>query len=156
VRTRSLEIPRFAQDEEGVRRTRDEVLFVMQSDERVRLDKWLWAARFFKTRSAATEAVHGGKVEVNDEAAKPARLVRVGDVVRLRLPPYEYVLTVTGVAERRGSATVAATLYQENEASRLQRERQQESLRLAPGFAFEGGKPSKRDRRAFEKVRGKR
>jgi ribosome-associated heat shock protein Hsp15 len=132
------------------------VFLRMESEQKVRLDKWLWAARFFKTRSAATEAVQGGKAEVNDEAAKPARLVRAGDVIRLRLPPYEYTLVVSGLAERRGSAGVAATLYTETDASRLQRERLQESLRLAPGFAFEGGKPSKRDRRAFEKVRGKR
>lgn len=128
----------------------------MQSDERVRLDKWLWAARYFKTRSAATEAVHGGKVAVNTEAAKPARLLRVGDTVSIRLPPYEHVVVVTALAERRGSAAVAATLYQETEASRTARERQAELLRLAPAFMLPSGKPSKRDRRAFEKVRGRK
>jgi ribosome-associated heat shock protein Hsp15 len=128
----------------------------MHSDERVRLDKWLWAARFFKTRSAATEAVHGGKVTVNAEAAKPARLVRAGDTISIRLPPYEHVVVVTALAERRGSAAVAATLYQETDASCTARERQAEQLRLAPGFMLPSGKPSKRERREFEKVRGRK
>ena len=123
---------------------------------KTRLDKWLWAARFFKTRSAATEAVLGGKIEVNGEGAKPARSVQAGDTVRIRLAPYEHTVVVTGIAERRGSAAIAATLYQETEASRVLRERQQELLKLAPGFEFPEGKPSKKERRAFEKVRGKR
>jgi ribosome-associated heat shock protein Hsp15 len=126
------------------------------ADERTRLDKWLWAARFFKTRTAATEAVHGGKIEVNGEAAKPARPVQPGDTIRIRLAPYEHTVVVTGLADRRGSAELAATLYQETDASRALRERQQESLRLAPGFDFGGGKPSKKDRRDFDKFRGKR
>jgi ribosome-associated heat shock protein Hsp15 len=126
------------------------------TDHKVRLDKWLWAARFFKTRSAATDAVHGGKVEVNGEGAKPARPVQPGDTIRIRLGPYEQVVVVTGLAERRGSAEVAAGLYQETEASRVARERQRELLRIAPGFEFESGKPSKKERRAFEKFRGKR
>lgn len=126
------------------------------TDDKVRLDKWLWAARFFKTRSAATEAVHGGKIEINGESAKPAHPVKPGDTVRIRLGPQEHVVVVTGLAERRGSAAVAATLYQETEASRTARERQQELLRLAPNFEFTEGKPTKKDRRAFEKFRGKR
>jgi ribosome-associated heat shock protein Hsp15 len=123
--------------------------------DRVRLDKWLWAARFFKTRSAASEAVLGGKVDVNDESAKPAKQLSIGDVVRLRLPPYEYTLEVTGLAERRGSAAIAATLYVETEASRTARERLTEQLRLAPQFDATGGKPSRQDRRAWDKFRGK-
>lgn len=125
-------------------------------EERTRLDKWLWAARFYKTRSAATDAVHGGKVDINGEGAKPAHPVRPGDTIRIRLGPVEYVVVVTALAERRGSAAVAATLFAETDASRAQRERQQELLRLAPSFEFDGGKPSKKDRRAFEKFRGKR
>ena len=126
------------------------------TDEKVRLDKWLWAARFFKTRSAATEAVHGGKIEVNGDGAKPAHPVKAGDTLRIRQPPYEFVVVVTGTGDRRGSAAVAATLYEETEASRTARERQRELLRLAPSFEFTEGKPSKKDRRAFEKLRGKR
>jgi ribosome-associated heat shock protein Hsp15 len=124
--------------------------------ERTRLDKWLWAARFFKTRSAATDAVIGGKTEVNGDSAKPARPVQHGDTVRIRLAPYEYIVVVTGLAERRGSAAVAAGLYRETDASRTARERLHEQLRMAPNLEFATGKPSKKDRRTFEKFRGKR
>lgn len=121
----------------------------------VRLDKWLWAARFFKTRSAATDAVHGGKVAVNEEPAKPARSVKVGDTIRVRLPPFEHIVTVTGLAERRGSAEQAAALCTETAASLAARERQRELLKVAPVFAFETGKPNKKDRRALERLRGR-
>ena len=124
--------------------------------EKVRLDKWLWAARFFKTRSAATDAVHGGKVEVNGDTAKPARNIQPGDTVRVRLAPYEHTVVVTGLGERRGSAAAAAALYEETEASRLTRERLRDQLRLAPNLEFTSGKPSKKDRRAIEKVRGRK
>ncbi len=125
------------------------------TDATVRLDKWLWAARFFKTRSAATDAVLGGKVEINGEPVKPARGVRVGDLVRIRLPPYEHVVEVTALAERRGSATQAATLFTETPASLAARERQRELLRVAPVFEFEKGKPSKKDRRTLDRFRGR-
>src|SRR5689334_19596 len=95
----------------------------MESDDRVRIDKWLWAARFFKTRSLATEAVDGGKVEVNGERAKPAKLVRIGDMVRLRLAPYEHILIIKGMEERRGPASVAQGLYEETAASKEAREK---------------------------------
>ena len=126
------------------------------TNQKVRLDKWLWAARFFKTRSAATDAVHGGKIDVNGEGAKPARPVQPGDTIRIRLAPYEYIVVVTGLADRRGSAAIAAGLYQETAASRAARERLHEQLRLAPNLEFTAGKPTKKDRRAFEKFRGKR
>ena len=117
--------------------------------DRVRLDKWLWAARFFKTRSLATEAVSGGKVEVNGERAKPAKAIKPGDEIRLRLGPYEHILIVRGLAERRGPAAVAQALYQETDASRQARERLTEQLRLAPGALVyeEKGRPTKKDRR---------
>lgn len=121
----------------------------------VRLDKWLWAARFFKTRSAATDAVIGGKAMVNDNPAKPARLLTIGDTVTLRIPPFTWTVTVTALGERRGSAAVAATLYQESEASRAARERQAAQLRDAPGPIFMEGKPSKQDRRRLDKWRGR-
>ncbi len=123
--------------------------------ERVRIDKWLWAARFFKTRSLATEAVAGGKVEVNGERAKPAKPVQAGDEVRLRQGPYEYVLLVRGLAERRGPASVAASLYQERAESRAARERVAEQLKLgAVAWAFEEkGRPTKRDRRELDRFR---
>lgn len=118
-------------------------------DDRVRLDKWLWAARFFKTRSLATEAIAGGKVEVNGERAKPAKGIKPGDEVRLRLGPYEHVLIVRGLAERRGPATVAQALYEETQASRDARERLAAQLKMAPPtFVYEEkGRPTKKDRR---------
>ncbi len=125
--------------------------------ERVRIDKWLWAARFFKTRSLATEAAAGGKVEVNGERAKPAKPVQAGDEVRLRQGPYEYVLLVRGLAERRGPASVAASLYQERAESRAARERVAEQLKLgAAAWAVEEkGRPTKRDRRELDRFRGR-
>jgi ribosome-associated heat shock protein Hsp15 len=121
----------------------------MEPADRVRIDKWLWAARFFKTRSLATEAVDGGKVEVNGERAKPAKLVKAGDEVRLRLGPYEHVLIVRALGERRGPASVAQSLYEETAASKEERERLAAQLRLAPAaFVYEEkGRPTKKDRR---------
>ncbi|HEV8446480.1 MAG TPA: RNA-binding S4 domain-containing protein [Gemmatimonadaceae bacterium] len=119
----------------------------------VRVDKWLWAARFFKTRSLATEAVGGGKVEVNGERAKPAKSVKPGDEIRVRLAPYEHILIVRAVAERRGPASVAQGLYEETEASAAARHRLAEQLRMAPAaFVFEDrGRPTKKDRRELTK-----
>ncbi|MEY4609588.1 MAG: heat shock protein 15 [Gemmatimonadota bacterium] len=120
----------------------------------VRLDKWLWAARFFKTRSLATEAVDGGKTQVNGERVKPAKPVKVGDEIRIRIGPYEYIVTVTGTAERRGPAALAATLYEETEASRTTRERLHWQLTTAaPALDPEKGRPTKRDRRDLERFR---
>ena len=120
-----------------------------EDSDRVRLDRWLWAARFFKTRSLATEAVTGGKVEVNGERAKPAKAIKPGDELRLRLGPYEHILIVRGLAERRGPASVAQGLYEETAASRDARERLAAQLKMAPAtFVFEEkGRPTKKDRR---------
>ena len=120
-----------------------------ENGDRVRIDKWLWAARFFKTRSLATDAVDGGKIEINGERAKPSKAVKVGDEVRLRLGPYEHVLTVRALGERRGPASVAQGLYEETEASRAARERLAAQLKLAPAaFVYEEkGRPTKKDRR---------
>jgi ribosome-associated heat shock protein Hsp15 len=122
--------------------------------DRVRLDKWLWAARFFKTRSLATEAVAGGKVEVNGERAKPAKAVKTGDEIRLRLAPYEHVLIVRQLGERRGPASVAQTLYEETQASREARERLATQLKMAPPtFVYEEkGRPTKKDRRDLSRL----
>lgn len=118
-------------------------------DERVRIDKWLWAARFYKTRSLATEAIAGGKVEVNGERAKPAKTIKAGDEVRVRLGPYEHVLIVRGLAERRGPASVAQALYEETPESVAARERLSAQLKMAPAtFVYEEkGRPTKKDRR---------
>jgi len=119
--------------------------------DRVRLDKWLWAARFYKTRSLATDAGGGGKVQVNGERAKPAKAVKVGDEVRLRLGPYEHVLLIRGLSERRGPAAVAQTLYEETPASRAARDKLSADLKMAPApFVYEDkGRPTKKDRRAL-------
>ena len=121
--------------------------------DKVRLDRWLWAARFYKTRSQAAEAVSGGKVHVNDERAKRAKQVGKGDRVRMRLGPYEFLLTVTGLAERRGSAKDAAMLYVEDPGGLAARTKLSEQLRVAPPPTFEGkGRPTKRDRREIERL----
>ena len=125
---------------------------------KVRIDKWLWAARFFKTRSLAADAIGGGKVLVADERVKPAKLLQVGDEVRLRLGPYEHVVVVRALSERRGPASVAATLYEETAASRAAREKLADQLRMAPAtFVYEEkGRPTKRDRRDIERLRDER
>ena len=122
--------------------------------EKVRLDKWLWAARFFKTRSLATDAVDGGKVDVNGARAKPAKLVGVGDELRVTVGEQRFVLRVTGTGERRGSAEVARTLYQETPESEAERTRLAEQRRLsAASYDFDAGRPSKKDRRDLRRFR---
>jgi len=120
-----------------------------ERDETVRIDKWLWAARFFKTRSIASQAVTGGKVELNGERAKPAKHVQVGDTLRIRNGPYEHVVVVRALSEQRGPASVAQTLYEETAESRAEREKLSQQLRMAPArFVYEeGGRPTKKDRR---------
>ena len=123
----------------------------MTPSDRVRIDKWLWAARFFKTRSQATEAADGGKVEVNGARAKPAKEVKVGDELRIRLGPYEHLVVVRGLSDKRGPATVAQTLYEETPESIAVREKLREDHRMAPAmFVYEEkGRPTKKDRRAL-------
>ncbi len=125
---------------------------------KVRLDKWLWAARFFKTRSLAAEAIAGGKVLVAGDRAKPAKLLQVADEVRVRLGPYEHVVRVRALSERRGPASVAATLYEETPDSLAARARLAEQLRMAPAaFVYEEkGRPTKRDRRELDRLRDER
>jgi ribosome-associated heat shock protein Hsp15 len=121
---------------------------------RVRLDKWLWVARFYKTRSQAGQAVDGGKVDVGGERGKRSRLVGVGDVVVVRRQPYEYRVVVRGVAEVRGPARDAALLYEETAESRAAREKLAYQLKHAPTLTFTGGgRPTKRDRREIERLK---
>jgi len=121
---------------------------------RVRLDKWLWAARFFKTRSLAAEAIDAGHVEVNGEKAKRSRLVQRGDTLRLRRPPFEHVVQVTALSDSRGSATVAAGLYQESDSSRQARESLAAQLRSVGPSAFrDKGRPGKKERRDIDRWR---
>jgi ribosome-associated heat shock protein Hsp15 len=120
----------------------------MNDEERVRLDKWLWAARFFKTRSLATDAINAGHVDVNDVHAKPARPMREGDRVAIRKEHQEWVVVVRGVSERRGSATEAQKLYEETEESRSRREALIEQRRFSStGAPAPERRPDKRDRR---------
>src|SRR5438309_7345799 len=115
----------------------------------VRLDKWLWAARFFKTRSLATEAVNGGKIELNGLRPKPSKDVKLGDQVRIRLGAFVHTITVRSLSERRGPAAAAALLFEESPESIAERERLREQHRLAPTAQYdERGRPTKKDRRA--------
>src|SRR5574340_295217 len=101
----------------------------MTAENKVRLDKWLWAARFFKTRSLASQAVDGGKVHCNGERVKPARAVRAGDELRIRQGPYEITVLVRALSERRGPASEAALLYEETPESVAARAALKEQLR---------------------------
>lgn len=128
----------------------------MSSDEisRVRLDKWLWAARFFKTRALAATAIETGKVEVNGERAKRAKQLQIGDELRIRLGPYYHLVTVRAVSENRGPASVAAGLYQESEEGKRAREAMQIQVKAAQSVpGYDRGRPSKKDRRDIERLR---
>jgi len=129
----------------------------VQSHDRVRLDRWLWAARFFKTRALAAEAINGAKVRINGERVKRARLVAPGETVQIRLGPYEHVVLVRATSERRGPAKEAARLYQETPASIAERERVAFQLKAAHVlFVPETNtRPTKRDRRRLEDFRKK-
>ena len=114
-----------------------------------RVDKWLWAARFFKTRQLAVDAVAAGRVEINGERVKPSKTIKSGDRLVLRKPPLEYDLVVTAVAEKRGSATIARTLFTESAESIAARAKIVAELREMPEPLFRC-RPTKRDRRAIE------
>ena len=115
----------------------------------VRVDKWLWAARFFKTRQLAVDAIAAGRVEVNGERVKPAKTIKQGDRLFLRKPPLEYHLVVNAIVEKRGSATVAKTLFAESADSIATRARVAAELRDMPPPLFRG-RPTKKDRRTLE------
>ena len=122
--------------------------------ERVRIDRWLWAARFFKTRSAAADAVAGGHVQVDGERVKPARDVRVGDTLEIRRGETRWTVVVAAIADRRGSASVAAALYEETAESLETRERERLARRLArPLGADLAGRPTKQARRRLDALR---
>jgi ribosome-associated heat shock protein Hsp15 len=120
----------------------------------VRIDKWLWAARFFKTRSMAAHACDLGRASANGITAKPAREVKVGDRLRIKTEGGDFEVDVLGLSEMRGPASVAQTLYRETEDSREARARLAEARRTAPTFDFEHeGRPSKRDRREISRLK---
>jgi ribosome-associated heat shock protein Hsp15 len=122
--------------------------------ERVRIDKWLWAARFFKTRSAASDAVVGGRVHVNGLRVKPAKELSVGDTIEITHRVYKRTVRVAALSDRRGPASVAATLYEETPESVAARERAVAERRLArPLGADLDERPTKRDRRRLDALR---
>lgn len=123
-----------------------------EHDERTRIDKWLWAARFFKTRSLAAQAVEAGKVLLNDARVKPAKPVHPNDMLQIRTPVFSYVVRVVQLSDKRGSATIAATLYSETEESRRQREQAREAQGDRHPGAFLRGRPTKRERRQMDRL----
>ena len=127
----------------------------MSDGEKVRIDKWLWAARFFKTRSLATQAIDNGRVKLNGERAKPARDVRPGDRLDVHIGDCNWTLTVRALAMQRGPAPVAQALYVEDPASQVRRQQQVSERKLAgnPAAAIKG-RPTKRDRRQIHRFTG--
>src|ERR1700732_4285509 len=122
----------------------------------VRLDKWLWAARFFKTRSLAGGACELGRIDSNGQPAKPAREVKTGDMLRVKNDGGEFQIEVLGLSEMRGPAPVAQKLYRETEESREMRRKLAEARRAMPPTELSReGKPSKRDRRRIDRLRGR-
>lgn len=121
---------------------------------KLRLDKWLWSARFFKTRALAAQAVEGGRVRLNGERTKPAHGLRVGDRLLIHIGIYEWEVVVRVLSGQRGPATVARTLYEERAQSEARRQQQMEARKLQaePAQALRG-RPTKRDRRALERQR---
>jgi len=122
--------------------------------ENIRLDRWLWAARFFKTRSLAARAVDGGKVKVAGVRPKRSKAIAVGDELTITMGIYEFHVTVRALSDKRGPAAEAEKLYEETEASRRKRDMLREQMRSAPTPTFEGkGRPSKKERRLLDKIK---
>jgi ribosome-associated heat shock protein Hsp15 len=117
----------------------------------MRIDKWLWAARFFKTRSLAQQAIAAGRVRLNDARIKPSHELKAGDALAVRIGDFEWQITVKALSDKRGPADVARQLYQESDASRAERERRQDLRRWGaePASTLKG-RPTKRDRRRIE------
>ncbi len=125
--------------------------------DKLRIDKWLWAARFYKTRSLAVEEIDKGRVSINALEVKPSREVKVGDTVALRQGPVTRTLVVRGISSQRGPAPVAQQLYEETEESLALKARAAEQRHLTsdPASSLEHGRPTKRDRRTLDKAQGK-
>jgi ribosome-associated heat shock protein Hsp15 len=122
---------------------------MVQETDKLRIDKWLWAARFFKTRSLAADAVESGKVMVNGVRVKPAKAIATGDMLEIRAGKFRFEVKVLGLSGKRGGAPEAQKLYRETDDSRAQREKLTAQLRAQPQPVFKG-RPTKRDRRAIE------
>ncbi len=128
---------------------------MMNSSETLRIDKWLWCARFFKTRSLAADEIAKNRVSVNGQTVKASREVRLGDMVALRQGPVPRTVRVLGIRATRGPAPIAQQMYEETAESLLAREQVAEQRRLAPepAASLQEGRPTKRDRRNLEQVR---
>ena len=126
--------------------------------EKLRIDKWLWAARFYKMRSLAVEEIDKGRVRINDVEAKPAREVKIGDTVTLRQGPLTRTVVVRGISSQRGGAPLAQQMYEETADSLAARAQAVEQRRLGmePASSLEHGRPTKRDRRSIDKAWGDR
>ena len=121
--------------------------------EEVRVDKWLWAARFFKTRSLATEAINGGKVHLNGQRIKPSRKLKVNDTLSISIGQVEKVVIVLGLSDRRGPASIAQSLYEETAESIQKREEKKQLMASQPQMDRFWGKPNKKDRRDIRKFK---
>ncbi len=129
---------------------------MQENGKKIRLDKWLWAARFFKTRSLAIEAVSGGKVQLNGARTKPAREIDIGDKLTIRRGPYEWTVVVRALSLRRGPASAATLLYDETEESKRNREEAVSEIRTQEWRSpHTKGRPSKKDRRDLSRFRGR-
>lgn len=124
---------------------------MITDSDKIRIDKWLWAARFFKTRALAADAVESGKVLVNETRVKPAKTIAVGNALDIRIGQYHFAIEVMALSARRGSAPEAQKLYRESEASRAQREALAAQLKAQP--VASKGRPTKRDRRVMERLK---
>ena len=128
----------------------------MTDDNDVRIDKWLWAARFFKSRSLATDAVNGGKVHVNGQRAKPSKNVVIGDNMTIQRGAEEFTIVVTALSVRRGSAKDASLLYQETDESRIKREQISTLRQLsASAHPMPARRPDRRERKQLRRISGK-
>jgi len=120
----------------------------------MRLDKWLWAARFYKTRSIAQQAVEGGKVKLNGERVKPAKELKSGDALSIQIGAYEWAIKVVKLSDKRGPAAVAQTLYEETPESQARRSEQTALRKFVSGSSAERhGRPTKRERRQLDRWR---
>lgn len=126
------------------------IIKMTDSADKLRIDKWLWAARFFKTRSLAAEAVESGKVTMNEARIKPAKAIGVGDRLVIRIGQYHFDIAVLGLSNKRGGAPEAQKLYRETDDSRARRAEIAANLKALPQPAFKG-RPTKRDRRDIER-----
>ncbi len=129
---------------------------LMEKNDGVRLDRWLWSARFFKTRQNATDAVRSGRVLINEQRTKPAKTIRTGDKLQIRKAAFRYLIEVTVLTEKRVGPAIAASLYRESDESLQARRTLQEQMKAQRSSTrIQKGRPSKRDRRLIERLHGR-